>query len=275
MMPLFVLPFDHRSSFAKLLGFEYPTTRKEAKEIIKMKRVVFDAFLLARKNSSQRGNMAILIDEEFGSAMLKTARKRRIPFALTTEKSGQKLFTFEYGSDFGKHILKFKPTYAKALVRYNPAQYKKNKTQLGRLKQLSRFCKKEKTGFMLELLVSGKGSTIDLVARSLKQIINAGIQPTLWKLEGLPAISHWKKLDKISKTDMIVLGRGESKVAVEDWIQKAAKSKVPDGFAIGRTIFMKPLEDYRDKKILRETAVNRIAKNYLHFIRLWQRTSTT
>lgn len=237
-----------------------------------MKRVVFDAFLLARKQIDQPEQLAILVDEEFGSAILKKARRMKIPFALTTEKSGQDLYTFEYDA-FESHLRKFKPTFAKALVRYNPSQHKQNKIQLARLKKLSRFCKKEKMGFMFEMLVHGKGQQHELMAKSLKQILKAGVEPTLWKLEGLDALSHWKTLDGITKTDIIVLGRGESKAAVDKWITTAAKSNIPDGFAIGRTIFFKALEDYRDKKITRAQAVERISKRYLHYIRLWEKNA--
>jgi len=273
MRPLFVLPFDHRSSFAKtLLGFAYPPTAREAKRVVEMKQIVFDAFLLARKQVDHPDQLAILVDEEFGSPILKKTRRMKIPFALTTEKSGEALYHFQYGNDFGKHLKQFQPTFAKALVRYNPAQNTKNKQQLARLKKLSTFCKKEKMGFMFELLVDGKGSQVDLMARSLKQIIKAGVEPTLWKLEGLNTMTDWKKLDGITKTDIIVLGRGESKKAVDHWIKTAAKSGIPDGFAIGRTIFFKPLEQYRDKKINREQAVEAIAKNYLHYIKLWEKS---
>ena len=274
MKPLFVLPFDHRSSFAKtLLGFTYPTTVFQARSVKHMKQVVFDAFLLARRQLNNPENLAILVDEEFGSSILKQARRRHIPFALTTEKSGEEHYQFEYGNDFGKHLKHFQPTFAKALVRYNPAHHKKNKDQLERLKKLSAFCKKEQMGFMFELLVHGKGSQVDLMARSLKQIIKASIEPTLWKLEGLNTQADWKKLDGITKTDIIVLGRGESKNAVDHWITTAAKSGIPDGFAIGRTIFFKPLEQYRDKKITRTQAVEKIAKNYSHYIKLWQKSA--
>jgi len=122
---------------------------------------------------------------------------------------------------------------------------------------------------MFELLVAGKGSQLELMERSMKQVIKAGIKPTLWKIEGLPKASDWKTIDALTKADIIVLGRGESKKAVEKWITEAAKSDIVDGFAIGRTIFFKPLEEYRDKKINRTTAVEKITKNYLHFINLW------
>ena len=82
---------------------------------------------------------------------------------------------------------------------------------------------------------------------------------------------QWKEIYKVAKSDLVILGRGASKAKVEDWIIAAAKSGVVSGFAIGRTIFYKPLEQFKDKKITRKQAVEKIAKNYLYFIKLWEK----
>ena len=270
----FILPFDHRSTFAKeLLGFSYPTTKSQARHVTKLKRIVWDAFLLVRRELKNPPELAILVDEEFGLSILKQARRKHVPFAVCTEKSGQELFTFEHGDNFGKHLTKLKPTYAKALIRYNPAQTAKNKIQLSRLKRLSNFCQKNKINFMFELLVTGMGSQLELMERSMKQIVKVGIKPTLWKIEGLPTVTDWKKIDALTKADIIVLGRGESKKAVEKWIVEAAKSDIVDGFAVGRTIFFKPLQEYLAKRINRKMAAKKIANNYLNFIKLWQKNA--
>ncbi|KKW30304.1 MAG: 5-dehydro-2-deoxygluconokinase [Candidatus Uhrbacteria bacterium GW2011_GWD2_52_7] len=107
----------------------------------------------------------------------------------------------------------------------------------------------------------------------VRDYLRMGIKPDVWKLEGLTKASEWKKLAKIVKAPMIVLGRGQSKAEVERWVVEAAKSGVVDGFAIGRTIFMGPLLDYTKKKCTRAQAVDRIAKNYLHFVNLWHKTA--
>ena len=39
---------------------------------------------------------------------------------MPVEKSGQEEFDFQYGDDFGTHILEFDPSFSKVLVRYNP-----------------------------------------------------------------------------------------------------------------------------------------------------------
>lgn len=273
MNPLFILPFDHRGSFAKkLLGFEYPPNEEQAKVVIEMKKIVYDAFKQVRNSRDDiKDSLAILIDLEFGQEIIEDAKQKGIPFALTTEKSGEELFKFEYGNAFGEKLLEHMPKYAKALVRYNPDEKERNVSQLSRLKELSDFCKEHQIGFMLEPLMKGEAPLAELMQRSIKQILAHDIAPTLWKVEGLKDGEGWFDIAKYTKgADIIVLGRGESKEAVEDWLHEAASTNVVRGFAIGRTIFFKPLEAYRDKLISREEAVNQIAENYLHFINLWQ-----
>lgn len=270
---LFILPFDHRSTFAKdLLGFDYPPkTAAHRRKVSEMKRVVFDGFLLAHNQYEHSEDMGILVDEEFGSSIIAEASKQRIPFAVSVEKSGQLFFQFEHGNAFSKHLTQREPTYAKALIRYDAAQREGNKIQNARLKRLNDWCDQHDQKWMLEPLMTGKGSHFSQMKYAIAQMERAGIKPNLWKLEGLTKAKQWKEIFKLAKNDLIILGRGETKKHVEQWVIEAAKSGVVSGFAIGRTIFMKPLEQLRDKKITRKQAVERIAKNYLYFIKLWEK----
>lgn len=276
MKARFILPFDHRSTFVKsLLGFSYPPNKAQARQVMKLKKIVWDGFVDARKKCSDKNSLMVLIDEEFGRVIIKKAKRLQVPVAVSTEKSGQDLFEFQYGEHFGEHLLRINPAFAKALVRYNPAQTVANKKQLCELKKLSDFCKKQKIGLMVELLMRGKGETLTLLERSIKQIQKADITPTVWKVEGLEKARDWKRINALTDIDIIVLGRGEAKKDVELWLTQAAKSKIVDGFAVGRTVFFKPLQDYLAKRIDRKTAVSRISKNYLHFIRLWEKNCKT
>lgn len=99
-----------------------------------------------------------------------------------------------------------------------------------------------------------------------------GVHPTLWKLEMQKSARDWKKLAKIAKVPMILLGHGESMKVVDNWVIDAAKSGAVDGFAIGRTIFFDPIKKYHEKSITKKQAIDAIAKNYLHFVKLWDRS---
>ena len=113
-------------------------TPEEKKQIEDYKKMIFEGFQLATKKNVPKKIAGLLVDEEFGSDVLREAKKGGFMFAMPVEKSGQDEFDFDYGDDFAKHIEEFDPTFVKVLVRYNSeGDVAMNKRQLQRLKKLS------------------------------------------------------------------------------------------------------------------------------------------
>src|SRR5271168_2051750 len=137
--PLYILPFDHRGSFQKkMFGWDGELSPQQTAEIAAAKRVIYDAFTAAVRAGVPREKAGILVDEQFGAAILRDAAKSGYSTSCPAEKSGQDEFDFEYGEDFAKHIELFNPTFCKVLVRYNPEGDKNlNQRQAARLKRLS------------------------------------------------------------------------------------------------------------------------------------------
>src|ERR1700741_30258 len=151
--PLYILPFDHRGSFQeKMFGWKGTLKLEQTAEIAAAKQVIYDGFKAALAGGVPRQKAGILVDEQFGSAILRDAAQQGYITACPAEKSGQDEFDFEYGADFGKHIEEFRPTFCKVLVRYNPEGDKTlNQRQAGRLKQLADYLHKSGRLFMFEL----------------------------------------------------------------------------------------------------------------------------
>src|SRR5665647_3491113 len=96
----------------------------------------------------------VLVDEQFGSTVPEEARAKGLKLAMPAERSGQNMFDFQYGDDFGKHIESFDPDFTKVLVRYNPdGDAEENRVQLGKLKRLSDWLEQHGRKFLFELLV--------------------------------------------------------------------------------------------------------------------------
>ena len=290
---LLILAFDHRASFIeKLFGIKgRPPTAEEKTKISEAKRIIFDGFKLAVKKKVPKEIAGLLVDEEFGTSVLREAKKAGFNFAMPAEKSGQDEFDFEYGLQFSKHIEDFDPTFLKVLVRYNPeSDAVMNKRQLERLKKLSEYLAKAKRTFLFELIVpattaqlasvGGDKAKYDLELRpklmcgSIKQIQDGGVEPAIWKLEGVDKVADAKAIVKQCqsggrKAGVITLGRGESKDKVKEWLSVGAKIPGIIGFAVGRTIFWDPLVDYRAGKAGEQATVERIAQNYIEFVELW------
>ena len=290
---LLILAFDHRASFLeKMFGIKNrQPTPEEKRQIEDYKKIVFDGFRLALKKKVPEEIAGLLVDEEFGAGVLREAKKEGLTFAMPVEKSGQDEFDFDYGENFAKHIEEFDPTFVKVLVRYNPeSDATLNKRQLQRLKKLSDYLLKAKRTFLFELIVpatpaqlaklGGSKEKYDqelrpkLMVDSLKEIQAAGVEPAIWKLEGVDKPESAKAVVKQAqsggrKVGVITLGRGESKEKVQEWLKVGAKIPGIIGFAVGRTIFWQPLADHKAGKIDRKEAVEKVAQNYGEFTELW------
>ncbi len=291
---LLILAFDHRASFIeKLFGIKgRPPTVEEKQQIEEAKRIIFDGFKSALNTKVPKEIAGLLVDEEFGASVLREAKKEGFNFAMPAEKSGQEEFDFEYGDQFTKHIEDFNPTFLKVLVRYNPeSDAVLNKRQLDRLKKLSDYLAGANRTFLFELIVPATSGQLEkvggvktaydtqlrpqLMCESLKQIQDAGVEPAIWKLEGVDKPEDAKAIVAQAqaggrKVGVITLGRGESKDKVKEWLSVGAKIPGIIGFAVGRTIFWDPIVEYRAGKADKKATAEKIAQNYMEFVGLWQ-----
>jgi myo-inositol catabolism protein IolC len=290
---LLILAFDHRASFLeKMFGIKgRQPTPEEKQQIEDYKKIIFEGFRLATQKKVPKDIAGLLVDEEFGTRVLREAKKDGFMFAMPVEKSGQDEFDFDYGDNFAKHIEEFDPTFVKVLVRYNPeGDAAINKRQLARLKRLSEYLTEKKRPFLFELIVPSTSAQLaklggskekydqelrpKLMVDSIKEIQAAGVEPAIWKLEGVDKPESAKAVVKQAqsggrKVGVITLGRGESKEKVKEWLKVGAKIPGIIGFAVGRTIFWDPLADLKAGKANRKETIEKVAKNYEEFAELW------
>jgi myo-inositol catabolism protein IolC len=289
--PLYILPFDHRGSFqTKMFGWKGALTLQQTAEIAAAKQVIYDGFKAAVKDGVPEKKAGILVDEQFGAAILRDAGAHGYTTACAVEKSGQDEFDFEYGKDFATHIETIRPTFAKVLVRYNPeGDAVLNARQAAKLKQLSGYLHNGSSSrFMFELLVpagktqldrvSGDKKTYDLelrprlMAQTIEQLQEAGVEPDVWKIEGLDRTEDCSHIvatarrEGRGKVGCIILGRGEDDRKVHEWLSTAARVPGFIGFAVGRTSFWDPLVSWRAHTITREQAVAGIVRRYREFV---------
>src|SRR5262245_50317578 len=153
--PLFILPFDHRASFEKgLFGFSPPLGAEQTASVAAAKQVVYEGFKLALAQHAPVEAAGILVDEQFGAAILQDARANGYITCAPAEKSGQAEFQFEYGTQWRQHIAQVNPSFVKVLVRYNPqGDAALNRRQSARLQKLSEYVHRKSQRFMFELLV--------------------------------------------------------------------------------------------------------------------------
>jgi myo-inositol catabolism protein IolC len=293
--PLYVLPFDHRATFqTKMFGWKGTLTSAQTEEITSAKRVIYDGFKAALAAGVAEEKAGILVDEQFGSGILRDAAKAGFTIAYTVEKSGQEEFDFEYGEDFARHIEAFQPDFAKVLVRYNPeGDFALNERQVSRLKRLSDYLHGRSRMLMFELLVSPTKGQLDrvkgdrtaydgnvrpgLMAQAIHELQDSGVEPDVWKIEGLEGRADCERVVAAArrngreKVGCIVLGRGEDDNKVREWLAVAASVSGFIGFAVGRTTFWDPLMDWRANKATRDEAVAGIARRYQEWVSIFER----
>src|SRR5947208_16819843 len=92
---LYILAFDHRGWFQKkMLGISGTPTPEQRTQISDAKRVIFEGFEQAIEEGAPRGSAGLLVDEEFGGDIARTAKSSGYIFAMPVEKSGQDEFDF-------------------------------------------------------------------------------------------------------------------------------------------------------------------------------------
>ncbi len=293
---LYLQPFDHRGSFETgMFGWKGDLTAAQTAEIAAAKRVIFDGFRAAIDGGVPSAKAGILVDEQFGAAILRDAKAAGFTTAAPAEKSGQEEFDFQYGEDFAAHIEAFAPTFCKVLVRYNAeGDRAMNAAQSARLKRLSEYLAgKGRSRFLFELLVPAEKAQLDrlngdkkkydlevrprLVVAAIQELQAAGVEPDLWKIEGLDRAEDCRKVVAAARAGgrdavgCIVLGRGENEQKVREWLGVAATVPGFIGFAIGRTDFWDPLVAWRANKITREQAVATMAAHYREFVDIFEK----
>jgi myo-inositol catabolism protein IolC len=293
---LYILAFDHRGSFQKKwFGLADDLTQEDIDKITDAKTLIYEGLELALSEGAEPSVTGALVDEQFGGEVPQRAKAKGIKLAMPVEKSGQNEFDFQYGDDFGEHILKFDPDFSKVLVRYNPGDpdTEMNQRQLGRLKRLADWLHENDRKFLFELLVPATEEQLEqvggdtdrydselrpqLMRGAIEDIQNFGIEVDVWKIEGVDDRSDCEMLARQTRTGpgrekvvCVLLGRGASDEKVDHWLRQAAPVEGFVGFAIGRSIWGEPLTAYIDKTMERADASRQVADNYLRFVKVYE-----
>ncbi len=292
---LYILAFDHRGSFQKkMFGIEGEPSEEETEKIADAKHLIFEGMLKAVDAGVDPEVTGVLVDEQFGAPdnIPGEAKERGLLLSMPVEKSGQNEFDFDYGDDFGAHIEEFDPLFSKVLVRYNPeGDAEMNERQVERLKRLSDWLHENDRLFLFELLVPAEDEQLekvdgdtdrfdaelrpDLMIKTIEEFQEAGVEADVWKIEGIDTQEDCERIVEAARKDgrdgviCVVLGRGANDDKVDHWLRQGAPVEGYAGFAIGRTIWWDALKGFLDGDLEREEAAQKIADNYLRFVKVY------
>jgi myo-inositol catabolism protein IolC len=295
---LYILAFDHRGSFTKRFGIEGEPSAEDDRWFADGKRLIFEGVELALARGADASMTGALVDERYGALaqVPEAAKASGVKLAMPVEKSGQKEFDFEYGADFGAHIERYDPDFTKVLVRYNPdGDVEMNARQADRLEALSSWLRSRDRRLLFELLVPAEEDQLvrvgsdgerydaelrpELMVRAIREIQEAGVEPDIWKIEGVDSRTDATRIAAQCRRDgrdhvrCVVLGRGADVEKVDEWLRSAAPVEGYIGFAIGRSIWGDPLQGWIDGSLARQDAVSAIAENYLRFVEVYSESA--
>jgi myo-inositol catabolism protein IolC len=285
--PLYILAFDHRGSFEKMVG--------DVERVPGAKTLIWEGFQRAVEQGAPKQFAGVLVDGQYGPTVAREAKASGYKLAMPVEKSGQNEFDFEYGDRFGEKIEEFDPDFSKVLVRYNPeGDRAMNERQIEKLRRLSEWLHEHHRKYLFELLVpaepaqlEGVGGDTDrydlelrpqLMMETILQLQNGGVEADIWKIEGIDdreacnEIAQLVRRDGRDRVSCVVLGRGASDQKVDEWLRAGSGVDGYIGFAIGRSIFGESVKAYAadPEGFDRDAAVEKIAANYRRFIDVYE-----
>ena len=296
---LYILAFDHRGSFQKkMFGIEGDPTPEEVDKIADAKHLIFEGLLKATEEGAEPRATGALVDEQFGAptGIPQEAKERGLLLAMPVEKSGEEEFFFEYGDDFPTHIEQFDPDFSKVLVRYNPDDdAEMNARQTERLARLGEWLHDNGRRYLFELLVPATDAQLEqvggdedrydaelrpeLMRRTIVELQDNGVEADIWKIEGVDSQEDCDMIARTARRDgrdgvvCVVLGRGANDEKVDQWLRAGAPVPGYAGFAIGRSIWWDALKGFLDGSLERDDAAQKIADNYLRFVRVYAEAS--
>jgi myo-inositol catabolism protein IolC len=287
---LYILAFDHRGSFEKMvLGPGGAPTPEDFLRIRTAKSVIYGGLKRGIAAGVPSRVAGALVDEQYGAQVACEAHHDRLVLAMPVEKSGQDTFDFEYGDRFAQHVETYDPTFAKVLVRYNPeGSSTANWHQAQKLCLLGNYLHANDRKFLFELLVPATAAQLaavggdagrydlelrpGLMRRAIAELQVLGVEPDVWKIEGLDRREDCQRIAEQvrsggrSGVGCVVLGRGADAAQVDRWLVAGAGVPGYLGFAIGRSIWSDAMKAYLKGEIDRPTAEERIGANYHHCV---------
>lgn len=290
---LLMLAFDHRSSFAREVTGLDEAAGADASRVETMKVTVYEGLAAAAEVRGGGDGLGLLVDEQYGAAVVPLAQARGVTVAVPVERSGREVFELEYGDAYMEHVRALDPDLAKVLVRFNPeGDAERNALQLKRLRAVGDALRAAGYGFLFELLVPPTAAQLEacgddrlayetglrpaLIVRGIEAIQAAGIEPDVWKVEGVEHRSEAEAVLAAARSTparaavaCTVLGAGAGDDRVEGWLRAAAAAGFA-GFAIGRSIWRDPVRATLAGELDRVAAIAAVRDRFLRFARVFE-----
>ena len=276
---VYMLAADHRWQWEEWCDTQsIPRAR-----IGEVKRLAYDAFMLARDRSAAvREFGALLIDEQYASPVLAEALKAGVNVGTPAEKAGAFPLTWS-AEPFSRALT---GAFVKVLVRYRSDDEEAIRDgQWEKLDALQTWCRGAAKPLVVEILVARRGEPEDefeaigrpaMLAGFIAEGYRRALTPDFWKIEGTLSPEGARTIDAAIAANaacrQIILGKAADLATIDRWFAAAAASPTAAGFAIGRSVFWEPSAAFLSGARSADRAAADICANYLQLVDAWQQS---
>lgn len=276
---LCILAFDHRSHFDRLVD----DRQMPVDYVLPLKLLIAEGGLRGAVRFGVE-NPGMIIDAEGGRAALQAMTRRGgLWLARPMERPDYRPLAFEGGLENVDARLRTWPQshVVKCLVQFHPdGNVQLQDGQKRRLLWLQDACTRLDRALLLEVLPMRTKSPqpdLDAVPRALEHLYRAGLYPDWWKLPPQPTVEGWEDVDRVvTENDplcsgLLVLGMDRTEEQLAESLRLARlSSALVRGFAVGRTIFGEPVDDWVDQRIDDDELVERVAARFGRVLGAWR-----
>jgi 5-dehydro-2-deoxygluconokinase len=276
---VYMLAADHRWQWEEFCD-KHALPRERIKDV---KRLAGDGFLLARRRSAAARDFgALLVDQQYSSAVIADLLEAGLTVGTPAEKAGAiplawatEPFSAALTGSFVKVLARYRTDDDAAVVA----------EQWAKLEALQAWCRAAGKPFVLEVLVARKDEPEDefeasgrpaMLAGFIAEAYRRGLTPEFWKIEGTLAPGGARAIDAAIAANpacrQIILGKAADLSTIDRWFAACAGSATASGFAIGRSVFWEPSAAFLTGKIGADEAAAAIADTYLQLVEAWDRS---
>jgi 5-dehydro-2-deoxygluconokinase len=265
--------FDHRAQFEEMC--ERVGTSVE--HIPYFKRLALSAAMTVADGRADGG---ILLDGRFGQAALDQATGSGLWIGRPVELPGSRPLRFEGGADLGCTLREWPAEHCvKCLVFYHPEDPEALcREQERQVLVLADACRRTGHDMLLEVIPSKSEAPVDdtTLARAMARFYTLGVYPDWWKLPHPGSDKAWVGIaGEIAAHDphcrgVLLLGLEAPEAELMAAFAMAKRHPACKGFAVGRTIFAGPAEDWLAGRINDQQAIRTMAAAYRRLIDGWE-----
>ena len=278
---LLILAYDHRTQFEEScrennLSFDY---------ISRFKEQVYEGFQKVRKSNKKTDaraveRLSILIDPDYGQMILNNFADAAYTIGVPIEKASSFPVSWLMEDSLYQHLLERPATwFVKVLWRFHLQMNQENKDiQISQLHKLNSVCVALKRKLMVELIIpEGYLETGTTLGEAMAEVYEAGIYPFWWKITALDSKEEWQTMTKTldqydPEVGVIILGKNAPIEQFQTWFRVARSTPHTCGFAVGRSIFWEPWEQYVGGKLTIKGIADAVAERYNSVLEIWSKT---